>query len=444
MDLSQVTNRLRKRDDQRAATRFWIDYLPSGAKQRETVFHTTIGIGNYAEIHDVKGQNPFRLSKSARKLMRSRKIPKKDWPKRAIVRNDMSKYSVLKESSVDDLWLGFPNRSFSPTWGAVNIKGPIGPALFVNYGPDSYRPFGFDAVLNTSLERLIIAAFAKAKSPELLVGEFAGTLKQTIEMFRKPLDSSMRLLKKMFAKKQLWIKRGLTPVAALSAAWLEFRFGWRPLFLDFVKILEELDKTVITFSPETKVARAKEDIQFNGESTLSDTALDGRYSFRRKLLYDIRVTVRAGASYRCSFTGLEEYNRRFLGLRLHDVFTTAWELVPWSWLVDYFLHIGNFLEAGLPTPEVTMGDYWVSYKGKYVYRGIYSPNMTYFPAGVVPDNAVDPFYAITWQDHVRYVNPTLSWIPQPDLNGLSSIQALNLTAALFAKAFKAVPAIARR
>jgi hypothetical protein len=41
--------------------------------------------------------------------------------------------------------------------------------------------------------------------------------------------------------------------------------------------------------------------------------------------------------------GSEEHQKRLLGLHPSEIASTAWELLPWSFLIDYFTNIGKYI-----------------------------------------------------------------------------------------------------
>jgi hypothetical protein len=57
---------------------------------------------------------------------------------------------------------------------------------------------------------------------------------------------------------------------------------------------------------------------------------------------------------------LNDANRRRMGLRLSDVPSALWELVPWSFVVDRFVSVGKWLDAITPKPNVRILGTWTT------------------------------------------------------------------------------------
>jgi hypothetical protein len=49
-----------------------------------------------------------------------------------------------------------------------------------------------------------------------------------------------------------------------------------------------------------------------------------------------------------------------LGLRLRDVPQTLWELTPYSFVVDWFVNVGDWLQAVTPVPGLEIRGWWAS------------------------------------------------------------------------------------
>lgn len=114
-----------------------------------------------------------------------------------------------------------------------------------------------------------------------------------------------------------------------SALWLEYWFGWSPLVADIhsaVSILEaELPE------PAKFYASAKAIQVFDRTKIGYDSYLTGTINYR----------VRIGAEVVVSNPNL----RRATLLGLTNPATVAWELIPFSFLVDWFIPVSQFLNS---------------------------------------------------------------------------------------------------
>lgn len=158
---------------------------------------------------------------------------------------------------------------------------------------------------------------------------------------------------------------------ALANAWLEYTYGWTPLIYD-----------VYTVAKAAAYANAKApyDVTFSGSNTLIENEPG------------LHCSTAAKASGQSTFKCYEKHNflvqnttlRNMNNLGFTNPFIIAWELVPFSFVVDWFYPAGDYLRSltafsGLKwvsgsrsekfltsttlTLESTPGYYGVTYKG---------------------------------------------------------------------------------
>lgn len=127
----------------------------------------------------------------------------------------------------------------------------------------------------------------------------------------------------------------------VSATWLEYHFGWDPLVKDIyncVKILEN------PYDPKVVIKRA----------TGSETVYDGnrsdynRWRVDRVSKYGWRLSAKLSVSNPNLFRASQ--------LGLVNPAAVAWELVPFSFVVDWFLPVGEFLNSYSNLFGVTVQD----------------------------------------------------------------------------------------
>jgi hypothetical protein len=107
------------------------------------------------------------------------------------------------------------------------------------------------------------------------------------------------------------------------------------------------------------------------------------------------------------------------GLNPQSLTTTAWELIPWSWLTDWFLNVQNFLEAHANTVPVTTASKCVMTSWETKRTAVRADSITWVQGGDASGKTSDKH---------RYVaGPTLN-SSLPFLNGgqLSILAALSI------------------
>lgn len=136
------------------------------------------------------------------------------------------------------------------------------------------------------------------------------------------------------------------PMNKAEKLWLEYRYGWCPIIYDIVDTLkainaeeERLTKKPRPFKTAHGTATATQT-----KSTLLTSMLGGIKSdgIRQE---DHELTVRGYILYRDEVTRLFE---RLNDFGLFDVPRAIWELVPLSFVVDWFVPVGDWLGALQP------------------------------------------------------------------------------------------------
>jgi hypothetical protein len=164
-----------------------------------------------------------------------------------------------------------------------------------------------------------------------------GELKETFELLRNPFGASVRLLRALSQAKHL--RR------AVADSWLEFRFGILPLISDVESILEVarrqlLQNEVVRFKSYARAEAAGSKTGFYATSIVGMNCL--KYSRWSTLVEDVyHFGILADKLDRAS--SLSEGVSEFLQPKY--IVPTAWELIPFSFLVDYFSNVGDIISA---------------------------------------------------------------------------------------------------
>lgn len=179
-------------------------------------------------------------------------------------------------------------------------------------------------------------------------GTILGELRETLHMIRRPA-SGIRSRLSSYLSTVKRNGRGLRKAsitkknAMVAETWLEYSFGWTPLLHDIDDSMKALAQLTTGIVPTTPVRSFAKSDAFVSEETLylvgagsqtgqvSQTTID---TCQAVFYGAVSQTVAAGPSFRQAF-----------GLRAHDVIPTIWELIPYSFVVDYFTNIGDIISA---------------------------------------------------------------------------------------------------
>lgn len=132
--------------------------------------------------------------------------------------------------------------------------------------------------------------------------------------------------------------RGLTN--ELAGLYLMTRYGFKPLVSDISSILVGLEKPLGRMLRTTRSEQKKSSIQ---TTTLSDFTDSNAVTFTRTLTTQHLLSVRS-----MSLDSVDMTMFGALGLGIKDFVSVPWELVPYSFVADWFANIGNYLNALIP------------------------------------------------------------------------------------------------
>lgn len=122
-----------------------------------------------------------------------------------------------------------------------------------------------------------------------------------------------------------------------ASLWLEYKYGWLPLMMDVHGSAEVLAQQALQREGILRTkARAKEEINFSF-NRVSAIAYEPKPGATRTVTYQVELK----ATGYCSFS----LNDPMPSLGLGNPALLAWELIPFSFVADWFLGVGNFLQG---------------------------------------------------------------------------------------------------
>lgn len=181
----------------------------------------------------------------------------------------------------------------------------------------------------------------------------AGEIRETIRMLRSPFKQGINLLTSMLRSGKTF--RG--PVKASSDLWLQYRFGILPLMADVEGVFKLINKSAQKeHVGSSRVYGASSVVQVEpwGATPVFGAPLTGTITYEQRA----EVIVRFGYLHQAMGASLakqDDFMKSFLNPR--DLPSTAWELIPFSFLVDYFINVGAILESVI---TYTGGVVWTS------------------------------------------------------------------------------------
>lgn len=335
-----------------------------------------------------------------------------------------------KRDCVDSHW----TFGEHPVWGRRLFDGSV--ACEWHTPPSGM--VGYDADVTLAKDLALIRAYANMNSPDVLSSVFYAERGKTLESVRHPLKAANDLLESIFSRRGSFVSRGMNVAKATANAWLELRFGWRPLMYDilgFVKASHDSQPP----SGTVLVARGGQPPRvFKSHGLTSLVSPAGLTDAETEYDWSISTKVSAGVVYTLADLSQAAYKARCLGLNLSSVPAHVWEVIPFSFVVDWFVKVGDWLYATTPNPDVSVKGNWVSTKrvednstvilNAHVHVNN-SPATDYFQSGG------------SYQEHLevftREINRSIPSVPPMAGIPLSFSQQLDSAALIYQQVMKA-------
>lgn len=216
-------------------------------------------------------------------------------------------------------------------------------ASAVNAGPSSARIFN---LVNSCKQKALL----KLKDQDINLAQTIAERQQTIDMIRNNINrigscySALKAGNYGAAANALGVKLPQggsggksknSQLDAVSNGWLELQYGWRPLISDVYGGAKFLHKSFT--SPRTKLIRASATEKLTNEEFSSTPITAGEKRYHREYEVDVLVNI----YYRRNNSTLATLKE----LGITNPLYLAYELTRYSFVVDWFIHIGMFLSS---------------------------------------------------------------------------------------------------
>jgi len=200
-------------------------------------------------------------------------------------------------------------------------------------------------------------------------GTILGELQETIHMIRNPalafrqglssyLSSVQKIanaplrvgkLSRRKTRAMLESEAKKSRMRAVKDSWLEYVFGWRPLISDAKAAAEALAENVelIRSDYEKHSVKLFEDLSptvsadeaFGTALTSPFTYTVKTYERQKGVSYLVRGQIATGVTEPMTF------RRNLFGFNLENFAPTVWELIPWSFAIDYFSNVSDVINS---------------------------------------------------------------------------------------------------
>lgn len=240
-----------------------------------------------------------------------------------------------------------------------------------------------------------------------------------------------------FLHELLRIKRtkGRSALKYASDAWLNFSFGVSPL-VDSTKAIAESIAAYLDHTDHNVVLTGSASKRWvSGSTPSASTGAFGADIYTScRVVHDLSYRYTSGFSIAVKSGNNYGVGSQF-GLEFGALIPTFWELVPYSWVVDYFTNVGAFLDDTFTTPSGSTK--YVVLNRRYNARMDVDGELR--PA--VKSTSVEQYLRPGFYDYFHFTRTPLSSLPHQSLRfktsdevGLFAVnKLLNLSALLIKK-----------
>lgn len=230
---------------------------------------------------------------------------------------------------------GAPTYVAAPGWNTYTMTN-IRADFYSLYSASSFDAFAA-RVSNDAMVELL----GKVADLKVNLAVSAAEARKTSDMV---VDRITRIYNAMRAFKRGNLRKvakllGLTPGTS-HKTWLEYKYGWMPFLLEVKGAAELFAQQTLGGRPPRYSVQVKKSSEFlftvrttynayGGGTSYYDKTLKGSYTTRKKIWVEINNPLIANLNQ----TGLE------------NPLLIAWELVPLSFVFDWFVSVGQWLEG---------------------------------------------------------------------------------------------------
>lgn len=190
------------------------------------------------------------------------------------------------------------------------------------------------------------------------IGEFSETANYITSLL-KSAERPTKLFRH-FVKTKNW-KQGTAMSKDVANAWMQYRYAIMPIYYSIMDAIETFEQSRSLY----KTSRRKERINYTSDGIRDMTRPHMFESGSRKVLISAMGKTRFSSQA-----------QRLASQIKFNPLTTAWELTKFSWVIDWFVNVGDWLNAKSQAYSITSGDskYCISFTEEYsVATWLYIP-----------------------------------------------------------------------
>lgn len=240
---------------------------------------------------------------------------------------------------------------YQHTWSGA----PAATCYFWHYGAQFNPSYSGSYPSWPDSNAVLTSALANARSKGFDILTFLAEFRKTVSLIRGFRDRTLQRAERVADS----IGNTSDPITAFAETWLEARYGWRILLYDIASINESIEKLRTFTSP---IIRGYGSEEASSSSVVQSYSTPASY-FRRYSPYSQTALWEP-----CTFVVTQSATREVrAGVLLEavlddiveiDPLVTGWELIPFSFILDWFINIGDVITAYSPFASENLLGAW--------------------------------------------------------------------------------------
>lgn len=209
----------------------------------------------------------------------------------------------------------------------------------------------------------LIKAHAKIRDAQIMTGEIMSQIGMNLNMLIHPFQGARKhLAQAAKSAAKHYGKTARSVARANASAWLEYRYGLTPFLLDSRSAISMVRNSQTTLRKRRLVVRASHVLSDSSSKTFEDVPVSPLWGWTASgaLLTASKVAGHAGVIFGQRDRTRAEQLSEDLRLGADSIIQTGWEIVPFSFVADWFISVGPWLEAMNLPPSISILGNWVT------------------------------------------------------------------------------------
>lgn len=231
----------------------------------------------------------------------------------------------------------------SPPVGSITARATIWPGWkYLSQGVQSTAPTSLDEIVPSYIDsrgydRAVMKALLRLKDQKVNLGVALGEARKTAELLGKTSETIGKSVDEFMAKN--WRKLGrMASWKKFPAKYLELSYGWTPLLNDVVGSAQAVSEA---FNQSGMLPA----LSVQGLVKATDTVFVSVNHTRGIGMYSVACSVKEKHGVYLTYHLPSNILSDFSSLGLTNPLELGWELLPYSFVIDWVVPIGDWLSA---------------------------------------------------------------------------------------------------